>query len=197
MTSAQAGPKGGRYADRAARSEDLLQRVIDGDREAFSLLYDEVAPIVYGTAHRVLRDPDHAAEVTQEVMVEIWRKAPRFVATHGTVPAWATTIARRRAVDRVRSVQSDRDRDDRAVHADFDRPHDEVAEEVERRSDQRAVVKCLETLTPTQRTAVISTYYDGYTYREAAERSQTALPTMKSRIRDGLARLRQCLEGRA
>lgn len=171
-----------------------MVQVAGGEREAFNDLYGEIAPIVYGTASRVLRDPDHAAEVTQEVLVEVWRRAGSYDPDHGSVTAWVATIAHRRAVDRVRSVQSQRERDERALTEGFERPRDEVAEEVERRSDRSRVVRCLDSLTPMQRTAVVSTYYNGYTYREAAERSEVALPTMKSRIRDGLARLRQCLE---
>ncbi|HLS15493.1 MAG TPA: ECF RNA polymerase sigma factor SigK [Beutenbergiaceae bacterium] len=181
-------------AARARRLAGLMERVGAGETEAFGPLYDEIAPVVHGTAIRVLRDPDHAAEVTQEVLVEIWRGAPRFDPGGGSVLGWVATIAHRRAVDRVRAVQAQRERDERAGIQEYDPPRDSVAEEAERRLVRQQVLGCLASLTDAQRTAVCSAYYDGYSYREVAERAGVALATMKSRIRDGLIRLRQCLE---
>lgn len=181
-------------AARAARLSGLMHRVGAGEAEAFDELYDAVAPLVYGTTIKVLRDPDHASEVTQEVLVEIWKSASRFDPVGGSVTAWVATIAHRRAVDRVRSVQSQRERDERASTQDYTPPQDSVAEEAERNLERRQVLDCLGTLSELQRTAVYSAYYDGFTYREVAERAGAALPTVKSRIRDGLKRLRQCLE---
>jgi RNA polymerase sigma-70 factor (ECF subfamily) len=148
---------------------------------------------VHGTALRVLRDPDHAAEVTQEVMVEVWRTAPQFDARRGTARAWVTTMAHRRAVDRVRAVQAQRDRDQRVLDTDFTRPFDEVAEQVEQSLEAERVRHCLDGLTDTQRESVTLAYYDGRSYREVAEHLDAPLPTVKSRIRDGLTRLRDCL----
>ncbi|WP_213282537.1 anti-sigma factor domain-containing protein [Cellulomonas hominis] len=99
-------------------ADDALARVADGDLDAFTTLYDTLSPAVHGTALAVLRDPDHAAEVTQEVMVEIWRTAARWDARRGSARAWATTMAHRRAVDRVRSVQAQRNRDQAVLDAD-------------------------------------------------------------------------------
>lgn len=181
-------------AARTARLAELMHRVGAGDAEAFGELYDAVSPLVYGTAVKVLRDPDHASEVAQEVLVEIWRAAARFDPVGGSVTAWVATIAHRRAVDRVRSVQSQRERDQRASIQQYSPPRDSVAEEAERNLEQQRVLDCLGTLSELQRTAVYSAYYDGFTYREVAERAGAALPTVKSRIRDGLKRLRKCLE---
>ena len=89
----------------------LLGRVATGDQAAFAALYDDVSPLVYGIAKRVVRDPTHAEEVTQETFVDLWRLAARFDAARGNVRSWAATIAHRRAVDRVRSEQSHRDRE--------------------------------------------------------------------------------------
>lgn len=171
-----------------------MTRVANGDSGAFSSLYDHIAPLVHGTALRVLRDRDHAAEVAQDVLVEVWRAAPRFDPTAGSVTSWVGTIAHRRAVDRVRSVQAERKRDERSAIRDYAPPHDEVAETAEARAEQQQVRSCLGTLTDLQRDALTSTYYEGHTYREAAARSGVALGTMKSRIRDALVRLRTCLE---
>lgn len=173
-----------------------MDRVGTGDADAFEALYDEVAPLVYGTATKVLRDSHHAAEVTQEVLVEVWRSASTFNPLGGSVPAWVSTIAHRRAVDRVRAVHSQRERDERAGIENYEPPQDSVAEETEHNLERQLLQKCLDTLTDLQRSAVHSAYYDGLTYREVAERDGSALPTVKSRIRDGLRRLRQCLEVR-
>jgi len=180
---------------RAARAaaDEALARVAQGDLDAFATLYDMLSAAVHGTALAVLRDPDHAAEVTQEVMVEIWRTAGRWDARRGSARAWATTMAHRRAVDRVRSVQAQRDRDQAALDADRPRPFDVVAEQAEEHLEAQRVRSCLGGLTDTQREAVVLAYYDGRTYREVAEQLDTPLPTVKSRIRDGLVRLRDCL----
>lgn len=179
---------------RLAHLAQLMERVGAGDSAAFEALYEQVSPLVYGTAAKVLRNPDLAAEVTQEVMVEVWRSAAAFSPVGGSVPAWIATIAHRRAVDRVRAVQSQRERDERIGGRDYQPPQESVADEVERNLEQQQLQGCLETLTDLQRTAVYSAYYDGFTYREVAERADTGLPTIKSRIRDGLKRLRECLE---
>ena len=96
-----------------AVDEDLttyIGKVADGDQAAFASLYDALAPTVYGVVRRVLRDPSQAEEVTQEIFVEIWKQAARYDAERAGVRTWAVTIAHRRAVDRVRSEQSHRDR---------------------------------------------------------------------------------------
>ena len=125
--------------------------------------------------------------------VEVWRQAPRFDAARGSARTWALTLAHRRAVDRVRSVQSQRDRDQRDLDLSVDRPFDVVADEVEAALEQTRVRDCLGTLTPTQKESVVLAYYGGRTYREVADELDAALPTVKSRIRDGLLRLRDCL----
>lgn len=171
----------------------LLVRVADGDQAAFAQVYDALSSGVFGTCLAVLRDRDHAAEVSQEVMVEIWRTASRFEPVRGSARTWALTLAHRRAVDRVRSVQAQRTRDQRALDEAVERPFDVVAEEVEDSLDRERVRHCLEGLTPTQHRAVVLAYYGGRTYREVAEDLAAPLATVKSRIRDGLLRLRDCL----
>ncbi|ARU53651.1 RNA polymerase sigma-70 factor (ECF subfamily) [Cellulosimicrobium cellulans] len=171
-----------------------LSACAGGDPETFAPVYDALAPVAYGTCLGVLRDPDHAAEVVQEVMVEVWQTAERYDAARGSARTWVATLARRRAVDRVRAEQARRDRDQRDVDASTAAaPRDVVVEDVERRLEGAAVRRCLDSLTATQREAVVQAYYGGLTYREVAERLDAALPTVKSRIRDGLLRLRDCL----
>jgi RNA polymerase sigma-70 factor, ECF subfamily len=171
----------------------LLVATAHGDRDAFARLYDAVSPAVHGAARAVLRDPDLAAEVTQEVMLEVWRTAPRFDPARGSARTWVITLGHRRAVDRVRAVQAQRDRDQKVMDADHHVPFDVVAEEVEETLERRRVRHCLGSLTDTQRRAVVLAYYGGHSYREVAEQLDAALPTVKSRIRDGLLRLRDCL----
>lgn len=174
----------------ALNADALLRQAGLGDREAFTALYDLVAGQVYGLVRRVLRDPAQSEEVAQEVLLEVWRLAPRFDPERGGARAWIMTMAHRRAVDRVRSEQSGRDRDERAARNSIEREHDVVAEEVESRMEHQRVRVALSQLTDLQREAVELAYYGGHTYREVAELLDTPLGTVKTRLRDGLIRLR-------
>jgi RNA polymerase sigma-70 factor (ECF subfamily) len=173
--------------------DDLLRRVARGDENAFSQLYEMLAPRVFGLARRVLRDPAQAEEVAQEALVEVWRTAARFDPAKGSATSWVLTITHRRAVDRVRSAQAGADRERRAVAASGETPYDDVVETVTSNLEQQQVRRCLKGLTDLQREAITLAYYDGFTYREVAEKLDTALPTIKTRMRDGLIRLRDCL----
>ncbi|MFD8208852.1 sigma-70 family RNA polymerase sigma factor [Streptomyces sp. NPDC059695] len=172
---------------------DVMGKVAQGDQSAFSTLYDALAPTVFGIVLRILRDRAQSEEVTQEVMIDLWRQAARYQPAAGSVTAWASTIAHRRAVDRVRSAQAATDRE----HAQAAREHttafDEVAEQVETRLESEQVRRCLRGLTELQRQSVTLAYYGGLTYREVAETLHTPLPTIKTRMRDGLIRLRDCM----
>jgi RNA polymerase sigma-70 factor (ECF subfamily) len=167
----------------------LLVQAGLGDEAAFVQLYDLLAPLLHGIVLRVLRDPSRAEEVTQEVFVEIWRLAPRYDAARGTVRSWAATIAHRRAVDRVRSEQSARDRDQRDVDLRVDAGGG-VDEVVGDRLERERVGRALGKLTDLQRQAVELAYYGGHTYREVAVLLDVSEGTVKTRIRDGLIRLR-------
>ncbi len=178
----------------AARDEEqLMAAVARGDQAAFGELYDRVGGTVHGIVRKVVRDPAQSEEVTQEVMVEVWRTAVRFDPDKGSVRTWILTMAHRRAIDRVRSEQSSRDRTERVGHRDQVRAFDEVAEEVEVRSEHDQVREALSTLTALQREAVELAYYQGYTYREVSELLDTPLGTIKTRMRDGLIRLRDAM----
>ncbi len=177
-----------------AASEELLVAVAEGDQLAFAALYDRVTPQVLGVALRVLRDRALAEEVAQEVMVEVWRKADRFDPDRGTASGWITTLAHRRAVDRVRSEQASRDRDDRVSRRDEPRAFDAVADEVQVNLDHWQVRRALSTLTDRQREAIELAYFGGHTYRDVARVLDIPEGTAKSRLRDGLLRLREALE---
>ncbi|MFC4536541.1 ECF RNA polymerase sigma factor SigK [Sphaerisporangium dianthi] len=173
--------------------EELLRQVARGDRAAFEQVYDMVAPAVYGVALRVLRDPAQAEEVAQEALIEVWRGAARFDASRGSGMSWVMTIAHHRAVDRVRAAQAAIDREDRVARLEVRRPYDDVAESVESTLEQERLRRCLSGLTELQRESVTYAYYGGYTYREVAELLKVPLATVKTRMRDGLIRMRDCL----
>ena len=180
-------------SDEQSSVDDLLTRVARGDGPAFELLYDRIANSVYGVIRRVLRDPAQSEEVTQEVLVEVWRFATRFDSERGSATTWIHTMAHRRAIDRVRSAQAAHDCDEKVARRDQVTAYDEVAERVEARLEQQHVRRCLEHLTDLQRESVTLAYYGGYTYREVAEILDVPLGTVKTRMRDGLIRLRDCL----
>nr|WP_232828868.1 sigma-70 family RNA polymerase sigma factor [Kribbella monticola] len=172
---------------------DLMARVARGDSAAFAQLYDQMAPRVYGLIRRVLRNPAQSEEVTQDVMVEIWRTATRYDADRGSPTSWILTMAHRRAIDRVRSEQSSTDREQAVAAASSTTEYDEVAETVTTNLEVEQVRHCLGSLTELQRESVTLAYYGGYSYREVAELLDAKLATIKARMRDGLIRLRDCL----
>ncbi|PSL02466.1 RNA polymerase sigma-70 factor (ECF subfamily) [Haloactinopolyspora alba] len=171
----------------------LLNRSARGDVAAFERIYDEVAGAVLGVAIRVIRNRAQAEEVAQDVLVEVWRSASRYVPERGSAIGWIMTIAHRRAVDRVRQAQADGDRAEKVARRDDARPYDEVADAVETSFEREQVQRCLGNLTDLQRESVALAYYEGYTYREVAQLLQTPLGTVKTRLRDGLIRLRDCM----
>ena len=173
--------------------DELLLAVARGDQAAFAALYDSVGPLVHGVVRRVVRDPAQSEEVTQEVMVEVWRTAVRFDPDRGSARTWILTMAHRRAIDRVRSEQASRNRAQRVADQQHARDFDEVSERVELDFEHEQVRTALSTLTELQRQAVELAYYQGFTYREVAELLGTPLGTIKTRMRDGLIRLRDAL----
>ena len=173
-----------------ASQEELLGRVAQGDEGAFGELYDRMAPRVLGLVRRLLVDPAQSEEVTQEIFLEIWQTATRYEAQRGGASTWILTMAHRRAVDRIRSSQASRDRDIRIGIRDLAVAYDEVSETVGVRIEHERVEKAMSRLTELQRQAISLAYYGGLSQSEVAERLQIPLGTVKTRLRDGMIRLR-------
>ena len=173
--------------------DQLVTRVARGDTQAFESLYDELSASVYGLARRVVRDPARAEDVSQEVFLEVWRKAARFDRNLGKGKTWVMTIAHRRAVDAVRRNEAAKRSDQQGAPDEV--VHDEPGEAVIASEEHGDVRQCLETLTGLQLESVRLAYFNGYTYNEVATLLEKPLPTIKTRMRDGLIRLRDCLEG--
>lgn len=189
----------GRVPDGSGRAKDsrpdltgLLASVARGDHAAFESVYDQLAGPVYGLVSKVLHDPAQSQEVAQEVMLDVWRTAPRFDVTRGSAVAWVMTIAHRRAVDRVRAESASAQREQKLAPGPVS--GEDVAELVEAALDRQRVRRCLGALTAIQSEAVKLAYYGGYTYPQVAELLGVALGTVKTRIRDGLIRMRDCME---
>lgn len=176
-------------------SEALLVAAAAGDEVAFSALVERIRPQTLRVARGVVRDPSIAEEVAQEVLTEIWLKADRFDPERGTITGWVATLTRRRAVDRVRSEQAGRNRDDRVARRNQVRDVDVVADEVEVRLEHWQVRKALAELSDRQREAIELAYFAGHTYRDVARVLGIPEGTAKSRLRDGLVRLREALDG--
>jgi len=171
-------------------NEDLLLQVAAGDRDAFARLYDRTAPRVFGLVKRLLRDHAQSEEVTQEIFLEIWQTAARYDPSKGGAIAWMLTMTHRRAVDRVRASQASRDRDTRVGIRDFAVDHDSVVESVEVRVESERVTEAMMRLTELQRQAVQLAYFGGYSHSEVSAMLRVPIGTVKTRLRDGMIRLR-------
>jgi RNA polymerase sigma-70 factor, ECF subfamily len=171
----------------------LLRRVARRDADAFATFYDDTRARVYGLVTRVLRDPGYSEETTQEVYLQVWRSADNFDPAAGSALSWLMTLAHRRAVDRVRSEQAASQRDSRYGAATVDPPTDHVSDAVILSDERRQVTLCLDGLTDLQRECIQMAYYDGLTYVQVSERLAANLATVKSRMRDALRGLRNCL----
>ena len=176
----------------------LLPRVARGENDAFAAVYDLTKARVYGLVVRVLRDAGYSEETTQEVYLEVWRSASEYDPAKGSALAWLLTMAHRRAVDRVRAEQAGSRRESRYGAANIDPGSgpsgDAVADSAIAGDERRRVLVCLEALTAAQRECIDLAYYGGLTYAEVSQRLATNLSTIKSRMRDALRGLRNCLD---
>ena len=171
--------------------EELVTAVGAGAPAAFPRLHQLTERRVYAAVARVLVDPWQSEEVTQDVFLEIWQKATQFDQRQGTAMAWIITIARRRAIDRVRSAQAARERDVRDAERTPVLLHDPVWETVRARFDRDTVERALSRITPLQRAALTSTYLHGQTISQAARHLGASESAIKTRMSDGLSNLRR------
>ncbi len=181
-------------ADATPAPDELMARVAGGDEAAFRQLYHDLAPASYGLALRVTRDAHMAQDVLQEAFADVWGQAARFDPTAASARGWVTMLVHRRAVDRVRREQSERDRSQRWASGARERDHDDVAEVVELRAEHRRVRQAMEALTPLQREALNLAYIGGLTHTQVAAHLDIPLGTAKTRIRDALRTLRHTVE---
>jgi RNA polymerase sigma-70 factor (ECF subfamily) len=172
---------------------ELLRRSSRGDEAAFAALYDATTRRVFGLALRVVRDPAQAEEVTQEAFLEIWRTSARFDRDRGSALAWMLTIVHRKAVDRVRSAEASTRRDTTYHQGATTVEHDTTAEAAEASLEAHRIRGALRTLTDVQREALELAYFGGYTHTEVARMLDLPVGTAKTRIRDGLIRLRDAM----
>jgi RNA polymerase sigma-70 factor, ECF subfamily len=179
----------------AAELVDLMAKCARGDQGAFAELYDLTTRRIHGVVLRVLRSPEHADEVTQEVYVEVWQQSARYTPAKGSVFAWIATMAHRRAVDRVRSVSSEVTRDHRYAYESIDPEVDRVWDRVAQNQDVDRVREAMNRLTSIQRQALTLAYFDGLTQSKIAHLLDVPLGTVKTRIRDALKRLGETLGG--
>jgi RNA polymerase sigma-70 factor (ECF subfamily) len=170
----------------------LLRQVATGDQQAFELLYQQLSRPAYSVIRRVVRDRAQSEEVTQEVLLEVWRTATRFDPAKGSAATWVLTIAHRRAIDRVRSEVAAAGREQRTAAGAYG-PEADFTDFLEASMDRVQIRGCIGQLTALQRESITLAYYDGYTYRQIADLIGVTPAAVKTRIRDGLLRLRDCL----
>ena len=172
---------------------ELLKLASRGDEAAFAQLYDATSARAYGLAVRVVRDPAQAEEVTQEAFLEVWRTSARFDPARGSAVSWLLTIVHRKAVDRVRSAEATTRRDTSYHEQNQPVAHDATAEAAHASLEAHRVRGALQALTDVQREAVELAYFGGYTHTEVASMLDLPVGTAKTRIRDGLIRLRDAM----
>ena len=175
---------------------DWVGRIARGDRDALAALYDRHARSVYSLALRIVRNQPDAEEVVQDVFAQAWRTAGRYDRRRGAVPAWLLMMTRSRAIDRLRRGRGEPPRQDDervwGVLAAGDTPPDERAAHGDRVARLRTALEALPFL---QRAAIELAFFEGLTHTEVAARLEQPLGTVKTRIRLGLLKLREALEG--
>ncbi len=189
-------PDEGSNSGEDPRSDELarmLRRCARRDEAQFARLYDATAPRLFGLVRQVVRDVGQAEEVTQEAYLQIWEQSARFNPDKGSALSWMMTIAHRRAVDRVRAAESRADRENAYDVGRQSVPYDTTADTAHRELDAQRVRQAMDALTSAQRSAVDLAYFGGYTHREVAALLDLPVGTAKTRIRDGLIRLRDTM----
>jgi RNA polymerase sigma-70 factor, ECF subfamily len=186
-------PSGAAPETDAGRLAELLQRSSRGDEAAFAEVYDATSSRAYGLALRVVRNPAQAEEVVQEAYLDAWRSSSRYEPSRGSALGWLLTIVHRKAVDRVRSAEAASQRDATYHRETQQVEHDQTAESAHASLEAQRVRGAVATLTAVQREAVELAFFGGYTHTEVATMLDVPVGTAKTRIRDGLIRLRDAM----
>lgn len=183
-------------SDSAAEDRAAFERMARGDQDALAEIYDRHGRLVYSLAFRILRDQSDAEDVVQDVFSQAWRQAARYDASRGSVLGWLLTLTRSRAIDRLRGRRSrpEPSSDEGALNGI---PDPAVPADVQAASASQAtqIRAALDGLTVLQRVAIELAFYEGLTHAEIAERLELPLGTVKTRIRQGLLKLRDRLAG--
>lgn len=191
-------------ANQAARNEEdlrLLLRVKERDQAALSELYDRYSPLLYTMVLKVVKATDEAEDLLQEIFMQIWNKSSFFAEDKGSVYTWVVTIARRKAIDKLRSkemVNKGSSLDDEGSSIEIpdvayaaNPLHAAIGSEYE-----EMMRKGLDLLNPDQRAAIEMSYYEGYTQEQISRKLNVPLGTVKTRQRQGLMKLREYLQGK-
>ncbi|WP_460519619.1 ECF RNA polymerase sigma factor SigK [Humibacter antri] len=189
MHPQQTPASSGDVAETSQLVDQLLGRVAGGDQAAFGELYDMVVSRVFGTVLRLVIDRSQAEEVTQEVFLEVWQSAAVFDPNRGRGIGWIITMAKRRAIDRIRSAQAAHDRDLRVGIREY-AVLDDVADAAATVMERDRVGRAMQQLSDPQRQAIALAYDGGLTHTEIAQLLSVPVGTVKTRLRDGMIRLR-------
>ena len=188
-----------RVNDKTAPDKDveLLRRIAAGDRSAFAEFYDRHSTLMFSVACKILNDPGEAQDVLQETFLQIWEKAERFDPTLGKASSWVATLTRNKAIDRIRaSVRRSRLADEAGTESAIAAEVTDTANEAVHGHDKaRLIQSAIVELPADQRRAIELAYFSGLTQHEISEKLQEPLGTIKARIRRGLLKLRDQLEG--
>jgi len=173
----------------------LVSAIAAGSESSLAELYDATCRMVMGLAARILRDTESAEEVTLDVYMQVWRQAPAYSPARGKPSAWLLTIARSRAIDRLRSNQTRRTREE-PLPDDFEAiaPDEDPAHASARSDERRRVMAAIGTLPAEQRRAIELAFFPGLSHSEIAERLGEPLGTVKTRIRMAMMKLRETLK---
>lgn len=173
--------------------DSLLDGVRAGDKAAFADLYDALASQVLGLATHILRDRAQAEEITQEVFVEVWQKAHTFDPARGSVKSWVLRLTKSRSIDRLRSWRSAQVRDTEDFHKQLTTWVVPAEDEVQHRLESQELQELIDSIGEPHRSALMLAYFGEYTHQEIADATGVALGTAKTRVRDGLQKLRKAV----
>lgn len=173
---------------------DLVERIGRGDRRSFEQLYERFSGVLFSTAYRILNDREGAEDVLQDVFVQIWDKAAMYDARRGKPLTWAVTLARNKAIDRLRSVQRrNRLNDEVEVEASIGEQirSEQPVDAVEAKEKSSLIRSAVLQLSKDQREAIELAFFSGLTQNEIAEELKQPLGTVKARIRRGMMKLKE------